>query len=666
MSLPLYTVDFETKPIEDHKPVPPPVGVAIRGPNGNCTYYAFGHRTGNTHTFEQVRLILGNLFEAAERGVVELLFHNAKFDIQVAIKYFQVRMPRWQAIHDTQFELIFHDPYAKDLKLKSAAERLLGMKPEEKNEIVDWVLLYEPAQVEALYARLKPKKSKLTKEDCAGALVWLAPTPMVAKYATGDVVRTYLLHELLYRKILETEQGKAYDLERRTLVCLIPLEMRGYRINKKRLEQDLEKLRASKQEAAIRVFEKLGQFVDLASPTLAKILMKKGAVSGLARNAPTKLMLKKGITQGNLSTSKDSLEGAKFNDPQLKELIRYWRGIEYRENNSYQPWLDSAGSEETIYTSWNQTRGASPDGDPNGARTLRFSCAWFLNIARRPKLKYDLLPDLEQITGPSEYLLPYDGYDLIVCRDISQQEYRIGAHNERGSLMRSYQEDPHLDIHTLNLAMVEQLGLGLTETYKAKGARDIIKVFDLAILYGMGLTKTAAKAKVGEDLAKMIRDAIKQSIPDLIQLGYDLQKKEIRQGCVRTYMGARLNREPGFTLPNGHTIDYGYKLLNHVIQRSAAEQLKEIICNWHEGGYATQWPWFMSRHDENNVCANVEDDDWRRAQKCLAEVTDAGDFRVEMVSDLAVGKDFGSLQDLSYDDGTWIDSSDKPYTPEVA
>ena len=56
----------------------------------------------------------------------------------------------------------------------------------------------------------------------------------------------------------------------------------------------------------------------------------------------------------------------------------------------------------------------------------------------------------------------------------------------------------------------------------------------------------------------------------------------------------------------------------------------------------------MSRHDENNICANAND--WREAQKNLAEVTDAGDFRVEMVSDLAIGKDFGTQIDLSYNE----------------
>lgn len=658
---PIYTVDFETKPIEDHKQAPQPVGVAIQHPDGKVEYLAFGHRTGNNCTFEQAKGKIWDFFYKASKGEIELLFHNAKFDISVAILYFGVIMPPWQQLHDTQFQLIFNDPHAKDLRLKESSERLLGMKPEERDQLQDWVQLHESAAVEEMYARLKPKKPKLTKEDCAKALVWLAPVELVAKYAIGDVVRTRLLHDFLYHKILESKQDRAYDLERRILVHLIPLEMRGYPIKKKQLEEDLTRFQEAKQEAAIRIFEKLKTWVDIASPALGKVLMRKGAVTGLARNPPTEKMLAKGITEGNISTSKDSLEGAKFKDPQLKALIRYWRGIEYRENNSFQPWLDSAGAGNTIYSSWNQTRGASPDGDPNGARTLRFSVAWFLNMARALKVDYTCLEGLPKIPAPASYLLPYEGYDLIACRDISQQEYRIGAHFENGQLMQQYQDDPLLDIHTLNLRTVEDLGLRLIELFDAKGARDIIKVFDLAVLYGMGLDKTATKAKVDKILGKLIRDAIRQSIPDLIQWGYALQKQEMRQGYVRTYMGAKLTREPGFTLPNGHEINFGYKLPNHKIQRSAAEQLKEIICIWHEEGYAAQWPWYMSRHDENNICATR--DDWRLAQKALAEVTDRSNFNVEMVSDLAVGTDFGSQRDLHYIDGNWCSEDNLLFEP---
>jgi DNA polymerase I-like protein with 3'-5' exonuclease and polymerase domains len=641
----MITLDFETRPITPHRPPPLPVGCAIRWENGVSEYMAWGHRTGNNCTKEQA---FGILREVMAKDTT-FLFHNAKFDL--GVMYSRIKTPPlpWTKLHDTQFLLVLNEPYARDISLKGSAQRLLGVAPTERNEIVDWLLANETQAVVDRASSLG-----ISREDAAKALVWLAPVPLVAKYAIGDVDRTFALFEHLHPKIISQDMGDAYDLERRTLPHLLALELRGLRVDPVAVEETVAKLDKSQQTAAIRIYDKMNTFVDIGSPTLARALQKGKHVTGLTYKPVTKKAAAKGKTVGNISTSKDSLMNATFADPELRELIMYWRGVAYVKSNSFLPWLESAKGGNRIYTDWHQTRGQDAGGEDNGARTLRFSAAWFLNIANERKLKYSLLPGLEKIPSPRSFILPLEGYDKIICRDWSQQEFRIAAHFEDGPLMREYQSNPYMDIHTKVTRDLTTMGVAFERMVKGKWAspeeliaaarKEVIKVFDLAILYGMGLKKTADKANVDEITAKMIRGLIKGTIPGLMLLVKEIQAMEESRGYVCTWKGARLTREPPFRLPDGHVIDFGYKLPNHVIQRSAAETMKEAMCTWHEGGYAAIWPWMMSVHDENNVYST--DGTAREGAIELDRCMRVKGFDVPLVSDLAIGPDWGHLVDM--------------------
>ena len=77
-----YTIDFETEAIKPRPDYPPkPVGFSIMGPNQRKSrYYAFGHPTENNCTFEEAREVLRDVYRSGK----PLLFHNAKFDLDVA------------------------------------------------------------------------------------------------------------------------------------------------------------------------------------------------------------------------------------------------------------------------------------------------------------------------------------------------------------------------------------------------------------------------------------------------------------------------------------------------------------------------------------------------------------------------------------------------------
>ena len=629
----MITLDFETRPIEDHRPPPLPVGVALRWPDGRSEYLAWGHRDGNNCTKAHATNVLHDIFKGDEA----ILMHNAKFDLSVAVHHFKVPMPNWLRLHDTQFLLVLTDPYQKNISLKPSAERLLGLKPEEQDAVYDWV--WANCQKEIIE---RAQRVGCTREQACKALIWLAPVGIVGPYAIGDVVRTHALFEKLHEQVYIDGASAAYDLERRILPWLTKLQLRGMRINKPDLERQIEILTKAQQDAAFRIFEKMNSFVDLASPSLARSLSKDGHVSGLAKTE-----------KGNVSTSKDSLAGATFKDPELRELITYWRGVSYILSNSLGPWA-ATGDANRIYTDWHQTRGM--DGaEANGARTLRFSAAWFMNIANERKLKYELLPDLPKIPSPRKFILPLEGYDKIICRDWSQQEFRVAAHFADGELMQAYCKNPWLDIHDKVVADLSLLGY--------EYPRKQVKVFDLAILYGMGIVKTATKAKVTEAEAKMIRGLIKGSVPDLMQLVVDVKHAEKTNGFVRTWKGAKLAKEASKTIyRNGEAInlDFGYKLPNHLIQRTAAEMMKEAMAVWHEDGYAETWPWALSVHDENNVYS-TDADVAEGSRELDAVMRIPGGFDVPMASDLAIGPDWGSLVDMAKDDPLYLSHNAEPF-----
>jgi len=543
-----------------------------------------------------------------------------------------VPMPTWQRLHDTQFLLVMFNPYMKSIALKDVAETLLGMPPEERDTLSGWILEHEPAAVEKFRTA-----EKVTKEQAAKALVWLGPVKLVAEYAIGDVVRTYELFKFLLPKVVEDGSDRAYQLECRVLPHMTALELRGMHTNKPHLEEVQARLAQSRQIAAIRIYDKLNMFTDIGSTSLARVLAKGEHVTGLGRTE-----------RGRISTSKESLTGAVFKDPELRQLILYWRSSSYLESNSFAPWMQTMRDDGIIYTSWFQTRGQS-EGDQGGARTLRFSCAWFMNMAKARKLEYDLLPGLYRLPSPREFLMPYPGYERIICRDWSQQEFRIAAHFEDGALMKKYQKNPYLEVHGDNTAILKSKGF----TY----SRDVVKVFDLAILYCMGLSKTAAKAKVTEGEAKIIRSVIRSSMPELMDLANAMQEVCAFRGFVRTWMGAKLPKEPSAQMSDGTMRDFGYKIANHVIQRSAAEQMKRTVVGWHEGGYANRWPWLLSIHDENNICSKRED--VAEGSRELDRMMRSGEWDVPMVSDLAIGDTLGTLIDIK-DVGTEFNAG--PFT----
>ena len=135
----MITVDFETLQIEARPKYPPePVGVAIKWNESRADYYAWGHPSGNNSTRAEAAALLESAWQSGEA----LIFHNAKFDMDVAETRFGLPRLPWDRVHDTMFLAFLADPHSAAISLKPLAERYLGLPPAERDEVYEWLRVH--------------------------------------------------------------------------------------------------------------------------------------------------------------------------------------------------------------------------------------------------------------------------------------------------------------------------------------------------------------------------------------------------------------------------------------------------------------------------------------------------------------------------------------------
>lgn len=614
----MITLDFETEAIDEHGRPPKPVGLAIRWEDGTQKYMAWGHPTENNCVEEEVFVVLWQIITIYSNE--RLLFHNAKFDLGVTAELFKkygqdlFKLLDFRRVHDTLFLLFLLDPHERSISLKPSAARHLGIEPEEQQELHEWIVKH---------VGCSPKE--------AGAHICKAPASLVGKYAIGDVYRTRLLFDCLIEKLIEQDMERAYDLERDMLPYLLQAELRGIRFDLGAVNQYREQYTKGLKKVEYQIFKKLGKFVDMGSPQqLGKALVRGGHVSGLLSTPG-----------GAASTSKDSIAGATWADPALKQAVAYHKSVSHALSHSWVPWSEQHIGDR-LMSQFNQVRGDDSgifgEGEGGGkgmggARTGRLSVAWFLNIANaKQKFNYALLPEGTPIfVSPKVALLPEEGH-VWIDRDWKQQEFRIMAHFEYGPLWQRYQDNPYLEIHQEATDIVNAAGYGYD--------RDTVKTVNLALLYKLGVDKMALRMGLSRDQAYLLRKLVQAANPGAAMLEAKIEELINDRGFVLTYYGARILKEPSRVIGD-RLVNFIYKVPNHLFQRSAAEQMKAAVVKYHKDGYAAEAPWILSVHDSNNISAAPE----KRAiaSERMNQVMLAGEFDVEMLSDEKYGPTWGTV-----------------------
>ena len=636
------TIDFETTAIDAYPNYPPkPVGVSIKFPGEKAHYYAFGHPTGNNCTAAQAKLAMEQAWEFSAGGI---LCHNGKFDYDVARTHMGMPELPWDRIHDTMFMVFMQNPHADSHGLKQSAERILGMPPTERDAVRDWLV----------QEHIVTKASKGW-----GAFICRAPGDLVGSYADGDVIRTEKLFNKLYPELSKRKMLGAYEREQQLMVCLRDMEHQGVPVDVQRLDQDCRaygnELHLLTEWCRRRLKAKVN--LDSGAELVAALLDAKKVDPGLLGKTPT----------GAWKTDKASL-AISITDATLRAALAHRASLQTCLGTFMMPWLETAlQTGGKIHTVWNQLKqygGTSSVGAVTGRmsstpnlmnipkefplfwkhqaqRELRLELANYApssedaeRVAKKIKELKQLVKELpacpftlRDLPLVRSYIVAPKGY-VLIGRDYSQQELRILAHYEAGQMMEDYLADPWLDIH-------EHARKGILENLGKDFERGVVKQINFGLIYGMGVSLMAEKAGCSQEEAKAAKQAVLSLYPGLRDLQQGLKDLAALGQPLRTWGGRQYHCEPPKLMPNRFTGEleertFEYKMLNVLIQGSAADCTKQAIINY----YAVKPPrhqLLLSVHDE--LLCLVPEEEFETGMELLRESMERVKFEVPMLSE---------------------------------
>lgn len=604
-------VDFETKPIRQRPDYPPtPVGVAIQWPGEAGEYYGWGHPTGNNCTLAEAVPYL----ERAWYSALPILCHHAKFDCVVATERLGFPMLPWDLTHDTMFLAFLCDPHARSLGLKELAEDLLGEPPTEQNELNDWIWSHRQ-QLEQSYGG-KVNKRKL------GEWIWAAPGDIVGRYACGDVRRTGALFKHLYPIVEREGMLPAYDRERQLMPILMENERVGMRADVAKLERDIEYYDQVLNGSELWLREELGASglnFD-ADDDVAAILQQRGIVTEWQTTKT-----------GKLSVAKDNLLPEHFNDPRIASALGYRNRLKTCLEMFMKPWHAQASQMGGyITTNWNQTRGTGQHG---GTRTGRPSTNEhnFLNLSkdfsgRDDGYVHPAFLGVAPLPLVRRYVLPDEG-DEFLHRDFDGQELRVFAHFEQGDLWDKYAEDPALDPHAF-------IGSELMRVAGREIERTKVKVLNFQSLYGGGVPALQKKVKCSYAEGKELKRFHDKALPGRVILNEEIKRIVNVGDPIRTW-GGRLYWPEA---PGEDGRSKVYKLINYIVQGSAADLTKQALIDWYEiKDPAARF--LVTVYDEINISGQQ-----KRDMPALKEAMERPRLTVPMRSSGKLGPTWGDLK----------------------
>lgn len=640
------TLDYETWPIFQRPFYPPrPVGLALHSVERGPDYMSWGHKSGRNNCLDEsyARELLGQMWADP---TVEFICHHAKFDMAVAQEAWGLPPLPWHRVHDTTFLAFLCDPHAKSGALKPLAADWLDMPPDEQDAVAAWVQAHKTELMDHWNGawRLEAGKgidSLKVQKGKEGAWIFAAPAELVHPYAIGDVVRTRGLFDIMLATVRENGMEEAYDRERQVMPILMANERIGMRTDLGQLESDIERYGRQFEyvEAELRRVLHAGGLNFDADQDVAGVLISQGIIpeSNFSRTAATKTH-----PNGQYAMSKDDLLPEIFTGPngrQVASALGYRNRLKTCLDTFMRPWQAQASiNGGYITTNWNQVRGYTGGGTRSGRpSTNDFN---FLNISksfegRDDQYVHPAFLGLDPLPLCRTYILPDPG-EVFIHRDFNGQELRVFAHFEQGDLWHQYQADPNIDVHAF-------VGAELMLVANREIERTKVKSMNFQGIYGGGAPALSAKLRVSLAEAKQLKLFHDQALPGRKILAEEIKRVVMRGDPIRTW-GGRLYfpEEPG---PDGRSKIY--KLLNYIVQGTAADLTKQAMIEW-DAAHRELPPWvpparfLVQVYDELNLSAPPE---YARAHMgLLRAVMEQPRLSVPMVSDGKWGLAWGKLE----------------------
>jgi len=271
------------------------------------------------------------------------------------------------------------------------------------------------------------------------------------------------------------------------------------------------------------------------------------------------------------------------------------------------------------------------------------------------------IPARDPELGPMmrRLFLPEEG-EIFAAIDYSQQEPRILTHYAQAfsnyrkmdmggvaEFIQEYNENPDADFHSL---VADLSGL----------PRKTAKVINLALMYGMGVTKLSQQLDISLDEAKTLTQQYHEKVPFVKQLTQGVQRylDDPRSGgCIRSIRGRKcrfdLYEPDSFGMSKAMPYDqavaaygpttklkraYTYKALNRLIQASAADMTKQAMVNVCKAGKIP----LLQVHDE--LAFSVKDE--AEARELAQIMEEAVPLSVPNKCDIELGPTWGDAKEL--------------------
>lgn len=533
------------------------------------------------------------------KSVEPKVFHNGVYDLAWLMCGYDFDVNG--TLHDTMTRAVFIDEY-QDLDLDSCC-RKMGLPGKNKSETIEaWYGEWQGKMKQA--SKLLKKKdssdeslSKLSSAELSMLVsgewkkdlwhnvqaVWddSSGRMLMKKYNLQDCKATYDLFNA--QEPLMEPYREPYKVECDLYPLIMKMKKTGVRIDTAKLEELTAAVDADCAAAEQKLAEVYGITGEMvASPKQLGLRLNSMGIHSPIVSAKT----------GAESWSADAL--ARIQHPVVEAIGEYKNYAALRDKYLHGSLHESLVGDRIHCTFSPNKR------EEGGTVTGRFACSKpnLQNIPARDKAYgHHYAQDMRALFVPEEGC-------MMGAMDYSQIEYLLLAHFAVGPQADWFREQANagIDFHT-----VAMNATGIP-------SRTVVKTFNYGVIYGMGWRTAMEKnyalfskmaAEKGTDIETFTRttyDDYHKRLPvirDTMQWCQNLAKQ---QGYVTTLGGRREHKPKAAYDPvTGKINDFIYKMLNKLIQGTAADVLKYALRKAYVSGLFDVLTMHITVHDENVV-----------------------------------------------------------------
>ena len=397
------------------------------------------------------------------------------------------------------------------------------------------------------------------------------------EYNQQDCVATYELY-LAQEKFMKPVQH-VYELECKLIPILLRMKKVGIRFDQRRAGELIEKVAAKEQEVEKKLFDIYGITGEMInSPKQLGVRMNE---MGIESPVKTKT--------GNQSWAEGAL--VRIHHP-VTPLI-----FEYKNYHAILSKFLLGSLSKSVVNGRIHCTFLPMLREEGGTVTGRFSCR-DPNLQQIPARNKGHGEDFSQ--DMRSLFLPEEGM-MLAAMDYSQIEAVLLAHFAQGQQAEWFREQMRAgaDLHNIVMGMT-----GITY-------RPVVKTFNYGCIYGMGWQTAMEKNYVlfeklasseGKDIESFTKEIYYNYhkkfpvVKDTMTWAQDVART---YGYVDTMGGRRLHKPtPQYDPITGKINDYLYKMLNKLIQGTAADILKQALITADEAGIYDVLTLHLLVHDE--------------------------------------------------------------------